>query len=488
MAREQRHTARRRRSGWVRGLWVEVLVLSLLAFAVVGYRYDLGERWFGWGPVDPVAEPTRVLAPQGLRLPETAPAPAVAAQAEGVAVDAAAVAAALRPQLRGRVLGPGYTVLVTDLRSGEEVFQRGAERVVPASTTKILTAVAALEVLGAERRFETSVRWLPQQRRLVLVGGGDPFLGRTPASSEDLYPARADLATLARAAAAALRRDGVDTRGVRLGFDDSLFSGPRVNPTWLETYLVDITSGISALWVDQAADDDGFGFASDPAAQAARVFGDLLRAQGVRPQGAPQRLVAPEGAQVLAAVESATVGEIVEQVLSVSDNQGAEVLAHHVGLAVRGEGSFEAGAAATLEVLRGLGVPTRGEVLYDGSGLSRQNALSGEVLTAALRLADAEDRPELRHVLTGLPVAGFSGSMAARPAAGPEDALGRVRAKTGTLAQVHGLAGVVDDASGARMAFVAVAAGVRPARDFEARLRIDRIAAALGACSCGVGS
>ena len=78
----------------------------------------------------------------------------------------------------------------------------------------------------------------------------------------------------------------------------------------------------------------------------------------------------------MASVSSAPLGEIVERTLAVSDNQAAEVLARHVGLAERQEGSFEAGAAAVLEVLRRLGVPVAGDRLYDGSGLSRQDVLA----------------------------------------------------------------------------------------------------------------
>ena len=85
-------------------------------------------------------------------------------------------------------------------------------------------------------------------------------------------------------------------------------------------------------------------------------------------------------------------------------------------------------------------------------------------------------------------VAGFTGSLAYRFDEGPAQALGRVRAKTGTLTGVHGLAGVADDASGARMAFVMVADRVRPAKNGEAQALIDRIAGAVGACRCGVGS
>ncbi len=71
---------------------------------------------------------------------------------------------------------------------------------------------------------------------------------------------------------------------------------------------------------------------------------------------------------------------------------------------------------------------------------------------------------------------------------GPADARGRVRAKTGTLTGVHGLAGVVDDVSDGRMAFVVVADQVKPRKELAAQTLVDRIAGALGACSCGVGS
>ncbi|GAB3989858.1 D-alanyl-D-alanine carboxypeptidase/D-alanyl-D-alanine endopeptidase [Nocardioides marmoraquaticus] len=502
MVGDERHTGVRRRRRW-RSWLVEALVLALLAVAVVSYRFDLGERWLGWGPVDPTLEPAAVLPPVGLRLPAPRPAPAVAEPSRAVALDPAAVAAAVRPELRGRVLGPHFSVLVTDLRTGEEVFSAGAPEVIPASTTKLLTTVAALEVLTPTARFATTVRWQPEQRRLVLVGGGDPFLARSPAAAEGLYPERADLTTLARRTVDALRERDVDLRGVRLAFDDSLFSGPRVNPTWPDMYLDDVTSGISSLWVDQAADGDGFGFAPDPAAQAAGVFAGLLREAGAGVRGEPRRVDLPgdpagtttgtasasaEGREPLAQVRSATVGEIAEQVLAVSDNQGADVLAHHVGLAERGEGSFAGGAAATLDVVRRLGVPVDGARLLDGSGLSRDNLLPARTLADVVRLAAGPGHPELRQVVTGLPIAGFSGSLAARFAEAPAQALGRVRAKTGTLMSVHGLAGVVDSPDGARLAFVAVADRVRPERDLGARLRIDDIAAALGACRCGVGS
>jgi D-alanyl-D-alanine carboxypeptidase/D-alanyl-D-alanine-endopeptidase (penicillin-binding protein 4) len=159
-----------------------------------------------------------------------------------------------------------------------------------------------------------------------------------------------------------------------------------------------------------------------------------------------------------------------------------------VGLAERQEGSFEAGTAAVLDVVGRLGVPVAGDRLYDGSGLSRRNLLRADTLTGVLSLAESPEHPELRQVLTGLPVAGFTGSLQYRFDDGPAAARGRVRAKTGTLTGVHGLAGVADDRSGARMAFVVVADRVPVPKTLEARLLVDRIAGALGACTCGVGS
>ena len=156
----------------------------------------------------------------------------------------------------------------------------------------------------------------------------------------------------------------------------------------------------------------------------------------------------PPTAVDVASVSSAPLGEIVERTLEVSDNQAAEVLARHVGLAEQQEGSFAAGAASVLEVLRRLGVPTAGDRLYDGSGLSRQNVLTTDTL-AGVRPALASERgPSRAAAGPHRPARGRASPARCRTAStrGPTEARGRVRAKTGTLTGVHGLAGVADDA------------------------------------------
>ena len=465
----------------------EIVVLALLAAAVVSYRFDLGERWFGWGAADPRTEPAAVQPPEGLKLPGTGPARLVARASSTVAADPATVASTVQPMLRRRVLGRHFGVLVTDLKSGRPLFRSGSPTVTPASTTKLLTSTAALSTLGPMARFRTVVRYVPATHELVLVGGGDPFLASSPKKAAGSYPDRADVVTLAHQTAARLR--AMKVARVRLGFDDSYFSGPSVNPHWPATYLPEgVVPPISSLWVDEGHDPDGYGFLSDPATGAAQAFREALRSAGVRVGPQVRRVTTPPGATEVAAVSSAPLGEIVERTLAVSDNQAAEVLARHVGLAEKQEGSFQAGTAAVLEVLRRLGVPVKGDRLHDGSGLSREDLLRTDTLAGVVRLSASPDHPELRQVLTGLPVAGFTGSLTYRFAQGPPAARGRVRAKTGTLTGVHGLAGVADDASGARMVFVVVADRVALMKNLEAQTLIDRIAGALGACTCGVGS
>jgi D-alanyl-D-alanine carboxypeptidase/D-alanyl-D-alanine-endopeptidase (penicillin-binding protein 4) len=471
---------------WLARFFAEILVLTLLVVAVASYAFDLGER-IGWDRADPKTEPAAVQPPEGLRLPAAGPVPAVARAGKGVGVDPAQVAAVVSPLLRKRVLGPHFGVLVTDLTTGKPVYRAGAKVITPASTTKLLTSTAALESLGSMARFRTSVRWVPSRRELVLVGGGDPFLASSPTKADVGYPKRTDVQTLARLTVSKLRK--MNVRRVRLAFDDSYFSGPSVNPAWPSTYIAeDVVPPISSLWVDQGQDPTGYGFVPDPAATAAQTFRSALQRNGLKVRRQVARSVAPPEADDVASVSSAPLGEIVERTLEVSDNQAAEVLARHVGQAERQEGSFRAGAASVLDVLERLGVPVAGDQLYDGSGLSRRNRLREETLAGVLGLAERSDQPGLRQVLTGLPVSGFTGSLAYRFDKGPADARGRVRAKTGTLTGVHGLAGVVDDVSDGRMSFVVVADQVKPRKELAAQTLVDRIAGALGACTCGVGS
>ena len=131
-------------------------------------------------------------------------------------------------------------------------------------------------------------------------------------------------------------------------------------------------------------------------------------------------------------------------------------------------------------------MPVRGAEVYDGSGLSRDNRLDPDTITAVLQVAAAADHPELRPVLTGLPVAGFTGSLTERFGDAGDAGRGLVRAKTGTLTGVSGLAGTVTDRTGTPMVFAVLADGIALVDTLDARAALDDLTSALAACRCGV--
>lgn len=458
-----------------------VLVLSLLVAAGAAYRFDLGTAWFGTGELDPNKEPAAVAPPEGLNLPAlTTPGAVTPGDEARDSVVRARVERALAPLLDDRDLGKHVVVAVGPLDGTGPTVTSGEGPSIPASTTKLLTTTAALSVLGPDHVFSTTA--VRDGRRVVLVGGGDPFLERTPGST-DAWPARADVATLARATARVLHHQGRER--VAVGYDDSLFTGPAVNPAWPRDYVPDgVVSPITSLWVDEGRDTNGYSRVADPSAAAAQLFAADLAAAGIKVSGPPAPVIASRGARELARVDSPPLSQIVERIVSVSDNEAAEVLARHVGLALSEDGSSRAGAAAVLSTLADLGVETEGAVVHDGSGLSRRNRLEPATLVEVLRLAAAPSEPGLRAVLTGLPVAGFSGSLENRPGAAAPIARGMVRAKTGTLRGVSALAGVATDLDGSELVFALLVDRVALVHTLDAQEVLDDLAAALAGCHC----
>ncbi len=478
-----------RRALIVLGLTV-VLVLGL----VVWRADDLGVGDLVddlTGASDPPREPggpAAVPPPPGLDLPRLPDARPVAPERVERAVDPRAVRQSLGRLTRDKRLGPRVAVAVAGL-DGRPAYEEGPRVVTPASLLKTATSLAALETLGPEHRFTTSV--VRRGGVLTLVGGGDPLL--TGAPDPGAVPREADLTTLARQTVRALRAEkrGGPAR-VTVRYDDSLFTGPAVSPDWENDYIPDnVVSPVTALWVDEGREFPGaLTRSADPSRAAALRFADALRAAGVKVAGTPRSGRAPGGATggPVAVVTSAPLVEIVQHVLEASDNEGAEVLLRHVGLAAAGRGaggSFAAGARAVSSTLTDLGVPLRAARIVDGSGLARGNRLAVSSLLDVLATSLEPKRPLLAGVTGGLPVAGFSGSLAGgRFEVDSEDGLGWVRAKTGTLTGVHGLAGSVTGRDGTPMLFVAVVDRVKVRNALQARARLDQIASALAACRC----
>ncbi|MDX2758771.1 D-alanyl-D-alanine carboxypeptidase/D-alanyl-D-alanine-endopeptidase [Streptomyces europaeiscabiei] len=414
--------------------------------------------------------------------PKPAPsAPAVlaglgGASGAGSAPKSAALAAALDPFLNSPVLGPRRAAAVVDVETGEQLYTQNADdALTPASTTKIATAVAALSAVGPDHRIETRTVLAPDSAEVVLVGGGDPTL--TAHKDTGGY---ASLRTLADETATALDKRHLNE--ITLSHDTSLYEGPEQHTIGENGNLALVVP----LMADEARlDDSSSGSADrdpDPAAHATEKFADLLQERGIRTKTEDSGR-APKDAEELAAVSSPPLSTLVERMLTNSDNDIAEALARQVALATGEQPSFEGGAAAIKKELKTLEVPLAGVEFADGSGLSRGNRLTPALLTALLAESAAPSHPELRPVLTGLPVAGFTGTLRTRYST---DATGTgiVRAKTGTLSNVNTLAGTVVDADGRLLAFAFLATETELANTDPAKKALTDATSALATCGC----
>ncbi|MFI5943837.1 D-alanyl-D-alanine carboxypeptidase/D-alanyl-D-alanine-endopeptidase [Streptomyces uncialis] len=388
----------------------------------------------------------------------------------------------LAPLLDGSPDGTRTAAAVVDAATGKLLWGRSAgDALTPASTIKVATAVAALTAAGPDHRITTRTVHEPAGSkgpgRVVLVGGGDPTL-----TARARAGGNASLRTLAERTARALTKSGA--REVTLAYDTSLYSGPAVHPIGRN----DNIARVSALMVDEGRLDDSSSGpaprAEDPAKDAAARFADLLAGHGVKVKGSPVAARAAKDALPLAKVASPPLSSLVERMLTSSDNDIAEALNRQTALVSGRPASFGGGGAAVKTQLGKLRMPLGGTRFTDGSGLDRGNRLTPELLTSLLARAAQPERPELRTALTGLPVAGFTGTLRNRYSSGPDaGGTGLVRAKTGTLTGVHTLAGTVVDRDGRLLAFTFMTDG--PATDPTAtQSRLDRMATSLTTCGC----
>jgi len=412
-------------------------------------------------PATPVPSPTPVLSPDRA----SAPMPT-----------ASGLAAALRAPLADSRLGGRINARVVDVLTGRVLAEENGSRLAtPASTTKILTAVATLATVPADFRFTTRVVAGARPGEVVLVGGGDPTLA---AGQRPQYAGAARIADLA----AAVRKAGV-RHVTRVVVDSSRFIGSDLGPGWDAD---DVSGGYVAPITPVMVD----GGRLRPGHTARSVRPDLAAGTALaRALGAPKAVVNPgraaAGAKILGTVRSAPLTTIVEQALTASDNVLAECLARQVATQTQAPASFAGAAAAVRKALVRLGVPAAGIHLVDDSGLSRQDEISPAALTATLRIAASTAHPALHAAFQGMPVGGYAGTLAERYRdAGSRVGAGYVRAKTGTLSGVSSLAGVVQDRSGRLLAFALMADRVSTTGTLAAEDALDAIAATLPSCGC----
>lgn len=421
---------------------------------------------------------TSAAAPAGARAatavpPESSGATSTAAHAPGPCPAASPLRLA-RVDQRIRVvvparlsalgLSPATAGLVRDFCTGRLIWSaRPGAGLLPASTNKLPTAIAALRSLGPAARFRTRVT-APSRYVATLEGGGDPSL------------TSAMLQRLATGTASRLHRSGV--RRVSLVVADGLFGPPTLAPGWQPGYYPHDVAPVRALIVDQRE-------VMDTGLDAGAIFANLLRQRGIGVVVLVRARRVP-GAAVLAEVSGSRLDSIVRTMLTRSDNDIAETLFRQTALANRYPPDWAGAAGAQRAVLASLGTPLWRVQMYDGSGLSRADRLTPQALGHLLALALDPRRLRLRAIYyeKGMPVAGLTGSL--RASRGRFDtppsscARGRIVAKTGTLHDVVALAGVAKDANGRNKIFVLTENGLPST--LTTKRKIDAVAASITGC------
>ncbi|MGG5174762.1 D-alanyl-D-alanine carboxypeptidase/D-alanyl-D-alanine endopeptidase [Pseudarthrobacter sp. J1763] len=398
---------------------------------------------------------------------------------------AAALAKTLKPDGGGR-----FSAYVTDAASGKVLFERGSTQgVIPASNMKLLTAIAALSTLGPQTRFHTQVLAGSTASSVVLRGGGDVLL-----SADDSDPSTtvgyAGLKTLAEATVKSLIAAGI--KGVvKVSVDDSLFSGPTINPAVDKGDVVaGETAPVYSLAMNSARYKAGVETGprpQDSALDTGQQFAAALTAAGTA-SGISADAVVVRGtgnaSKVLASADSATVGQQVESMLQVSDNYLADVLGRMVAIKAGQAGSYTAALKAVEAGVKAAGISTAGMVIADLSGLSLRNRVSTQQFGQIVAAITSGPNASLRAALDGFPIAGLTGTLNNRYGeSSSHAAAGLVRAKTGTLNTALALSGYVVDSDGRLLVFSFIGNGLTPGSKGN-KAALDASAAVLAGCGC----
>jgi D-alanyl-D-alanine carboxypeptidase/D-alanyl-D-alanine-endopeptidase (penicillin-binding protein 4) len=439
-------------------------------------------------------------------------APVWASAADSKKADREALKKALVEVIKRSPLASArISVQVQSLEDGAIILTQSSEELLnPASNVKLFTAATALATLGSDYHFDTEFLTESSLEKgktdiLYVRGKGDPTV-----TTERLYAMVGELyhAGLREVGDIHLDDSWFDKERLAPGFDQEVSDRAYMAPTgalslnWntIAVYVratdragtravVELEPPSDFFQIHQSLRMGGrfarrFSVRSEAAGekQMIRVTGTvpsersasaiwkkidnppfyfgytlkrMLADRGIKVRGRVRLGSVPPNAKILYVAQSETLDFILKRLNKVSSNFVAEQLIKTLGAEANGSpGSFANGVRAVEFFLeRQIGIPRGTYVMRNGSGLNDTNRFSSAQIVKLLR-AMYERFPLSPEYLSSLGIAGKDGTVRYRFEG--SDAVGRLRAKTGTLEKVSALSGYVQSVGGERFCFAMI--------------------------------
>jgi serine-type D-Ala-D-Ala carboxypeptidase/endopeptidase (penicillin-binding protein 4) len=356
--------------------------------------------------------------------------------------------------LQGRVPSDGCLTVEWLGQSLSNV--RGTKLLVPASAAKVLTAAAALEVLGPTFTYKTEILATKTDAPgvitdLFIVGGGDPVIVRNEYVATEKYKTinGTPLETLADQIVAT----GIRTISGSIVGIDSRYDDKRFVDIWPSEFHYTESGPLGALMMNDGVVVGDPIKPDDPSVAAATELRSMLLARGVAVTG-PVRHdpTVPSNATAVTSISSSPLPLLLREMLVNSDNNTAELVLKEIGYNQKKLGSTGAGLEVVAKYFADKKI-SPAPTLFDGSGLSSSNRVSCESFMTLLNSQASELAPLMA-------IAGTSGTLISAFESSPMN--GRLLGKTGTLSGVKSLVGYLPVEGGQPVvfAFIMNASGI----------------------------